>query len=68
MSSQNTIGVAKAPMIRWRWRRKRTSSRLASESAGSISPGAAGSPGDGTMIGWSLGASNVWTVVIRNAS
>src|SRR5687768_3836913 len=34
MSSQNTSGVASAPMMRWRWRRKRTSSRWQRENAG----------------------------------
>src|SRR5258706_4865453 len=34
ISSQNTIGVASAPMMRLRWRRKRTSSRRARETAG----------------------------------
>src|SRR5687767_2240901 len=38
MSSQKTTGVASAPMTRWRWRRKRTSSRRASETAGSRMP------------------------------
>jgi hypothetical protein len=34
MSSQKTIGVISAPMMRLRWRRKRTSSRWQSEKEG----------------------------------